>query len=248
MSDTSSSLTTHLLALRESVLRMVIFTFLLYPVCYYIAPYWIEFLTQWACPPEMGRLYYFAPMEVFWVQLQLALVLALIFAYPWNLYQLWRFFAPALYPSERSAFVMWITFSSLLFLGGAVFCIGLILPLLMNFSISFATRHLQPMLGLSAFLSLVSWLALAFGVMFQSPILVMVMVRFGIVSCDTLVAKRPYVIVLILILAGILTPPDLVSQVLLGLPTWLLFELGIFLARRVSPQQNNQNDFEKKGL
>ena len=135
---------------------------------------------------------------------------------------------------------LWIFFSSVLFAGGIAFCIGLILPMLMRFSGGFATPELQPVLGLANFLNLAGWLMLAFGVMFQSPIAVLLAVRFGVISAETIRRKRPYVMTGILIAAAILTPPDIVSQVMLAVPTWLLFELGLILAGKMEERQNEQ--------
>ena len=237
MSAKEETLIDHLEALRRMLLWCIGVTAVLFLPGYFIAPHVIDWLVAWSFPQEVGKLYYFAPMEVFVVQLKLALVLALILAFPWNIWQLWRFLLPALYPNERSALVRWLLSSSVLFFTGIAFCVALILPLLMRFSGDFATAQLQPMLGLANFLELAGWLMLAFGVMFQAPIAVLLCVRFGLVSTNALKQKRPYVMTVILIIAAILTPPDVVSQVMLALPTWLLFELGLWIAQRMEKTQ-----------
>ena len=231
MDKNGNDLIAHLEALRAALLKIVVVTAVLFPAGYFASPHVIRWLTKW-CFPEGGQLHYFAPMEVFWVQLKLALVLSLIVAYPWNLRQIWNFVLPALYAGERRALGWWLIFSTFLFLAGGAFCVGFILPLLMRFSQGFSTPELTPMLGLSSFLELSGWLTLAFGLMFQAPIVVLLAVRFGVISADSLARKRPYVVTAILILAALLTPPDIVSQVMLALPTWLLFEMGLLLARR----------------
>ena len=233
MSENENTLISHLEALRRTLIACVAVTALAYPVGFFVSPYVINFLVQWSFPESIGKLHYFAPMEVFWMQLKLALILALGIAYPWNVWQLWRFLLPALYKGERRVLGCWVVFATVLFLGGVAFCIGVILPLLMNFSGGFATPELQPILGLANFLNLAGWLMLSFGVMFQSPILVLLAVRFGVISVETMAKKRPYIMTVILIVAAILTPPDVVSQIMLAVPTWLLFELGLFLAKRM---------------
>ena len=240
MNDSENTLIAHLDALRRTLIRCVAATAILYPAGYLISPYVITALVQWSFPESVGKLHYFAPMEVFWVQLKLALILALVLAYPWNVLQVWRFLLPALYDGERRALGWWIVFSSVLFFGGVAFCTGVILPMLMNFSGGFATPELQPILGLANFLNLAGWLMLAFGVMFQSPIVVLLAVRFGVISTESLRKKRPYIMTAILIVAAILTPPDIVSQVMLAVPTWLLFELGLFLSVKVEKQQKTE--------
>lgn len=241
MKAAANTLIAHLEALRRTLLSCVIATAILYPVGYLLSPWVIGTLVHWSFPESVERLHYFAPLEVFWVQLKLALILALVMAYPWNLLQVWRFLLPALYREERKAFGWWILFASVLFFGGVVFCGGVILPMLMNFSGGFATPELQPILGLANFLNLAGWLMLAFGVMFQAPIVVLLAVRFGVISAESLRKKRAYIMTAILIVAAILTPPDIVSQVMLAVPTWLLFELGLFLAAKMELKQESES-------
>ena len=236
--DHEETLASHLEALRGALLRCAAATAVLYPVGYLASPYLINALVRWCFPESAGTLHYFAPMEVLWVRLRLALSAALLAAYPWNILQLWRFLLPALYKRERKALGCCIVSSSLLFFCGAAFSIGLILPLMMNFSGGFATAELRPSIGLANFLNLAGWLTLAFGVMFQSPIIVLLAVRFGVISCGSLRRKRPYIATAILIAAAILTPPDIVSQLMLAIPTWLLFELGLIIAGRIEARES----------
>ena len=219
----------HLEALRVTLLRIVLGTAILYPLGYVLAPYAISALIACCLPEEMGTLRYFSPMEVFFVQLKLALVIALILAYPWNMAQIWRFVKPALYIEERRQCRIWLTMSTGLFLVGVGVCLAFILPLIMRFSAGFSTQAIQPMIGLSAFLSLAGWLSLAFGCMFQVPVVTAFAVKAGLISVKSLKQKRPYVLVAILILSAILTPPDVISQIMLALPAYLLFEIGIWL-------------------
>ena len=236
--DHEETLASHLEALRGALLRCAAATAVLYPVGSLASPYLINALVRWCFPESAGTLHYFAPMEVLWVRLRLALIAALLAAYPWNILQLWRFLLPALYKRERKALGCCIVSSSLLFFCGAAFSIGLILPLMMNFSGGFATAELRPSIGLANFLNLAGWLTLAFGVMFQSPIIVLLAVRFGVISCGSLRRKRPYIATAILIAAAILTPPDIVSQLMLAIPTWLLFELGLIIAGRIEARES----------
>ena len=214
------------------MLRCLAGTALLFPAGYAVTPYVIAGLVRWCLPPELGGLHYFSPLEVFLVKLKLALILALVVAYPWNLVQLWRFLVPALREHERRLLRGWLVVASLLFFAGVIFSVLLVLPLLMQFSSQFADDQLRPMLGLAQFLGLSGWLSLAFGLMFQTPVLVVPAVRLGLVSCADLRRRRPIVMTVILIAAAILTPPDVISQLLLAIPTWLLFELGLFWAER----------------
>ncbi|MBQ6473702.1 MAG: twin-arginine translocase subunit TatC [Victivallales bacterium] len=224
----------HLEVLRQTLLRCLAFFFCLYPVCYALSQPFLTWLLAWSLPAKLGGMHYFSPLEVFTVRLKLAGVLDLALSYPWLLFQAWRFCAPALYPDEKRAALWWVAGASLLFFGGVVFCALGILPLVMRFAASFANEQMEPLLGISEYLSMVGWMSLAFGAMFQTPILVMLAVRFGLLTPEGIASKRPYVVVMIFLLAAFLTPPDVVSQLVLGLPTWGLFELGLLLSRRIS--------------
>lgn len=232
----------HLTALRTMLIRCFAALVLAYPIGYLLSPYGIDFLVRWSLPPEIGSLHYFTPMEVFWCRLKFGFLLAFVLSLPWTALQFWRFLLPALYRAERLALRCWIGASVALFLAGAAFCIGLILPLLMRFSAGFATEGLVPVLGFSAFLELAGWLTLAFGIMFQAPIAVLIAVQFGLVTTASLRHLRPYILVGILTVSALLTPPDVLSQILLTLPTWLLFETGLFWAGRIEKKRISRDE------
>lgn len=241
-----NTLIAHLEELRRRLIRILTVTALLYPAAYWCAPYVIRFLVHYALPSADVQLHYFSPMEVFFTQLKLALLLALAAAYPWNIRELWLFLLPALYPGERVALRWWITGASVLFFLGVAFCTALILPMLMEFSFSFSSGELRPVLGLAAFLNLAGWLSLAFGLMFQVPVAVLLAVRFGFIGVESLRRRRPYVMIGILISAAVLTPPDVVSQLMLAVPTWLLFEIGLLLAARLGRKAAEEDDSVRK--
>ena len=237
--DGENTLIGHLEDLRSSLLKIIYAIIILYPVAYYFSSDAIELLIKWCFKDTSVQLHYFAPMEVFWQQLQLSLILALAIAYPWSVMQIWNFLLPALYKEERKALGSWIIISTLLFFGGIIFSVGFILPLMMKFSIGFSSESIKATIGLANFLNLSGWLSLAFGVMFQAPIIVLLIVRFGLVSSNTLAYCRPYVMTVILIISAVLTPPDVVSQVMLAVPTWLLFEIGLMAARKIEIKSKN---------
>ena len=237
MNDRDEPLAAHLEALRSTLIACIVAIVLLCPFSYWASPYVIDYLIKHCIPENVGSLHYFAPMEVFWTQLNLSLILALLLSYPWNIFQIWKFLLPALYKEEARALKIWLFSSSILFASGVAFCIYFILPILMGFSGGFSTEGIKPIIGLQNFLSLAGWLMLAFGLMFQAPIVVLLAVRFGLTTSASLREKRPYAIVAILFFAALLTPPDVVSQVLLAVPTWLLFELGLVLAKKIEKKE-----------
>ena len=178
------------------------------------------------------QLHYFSPMEVFMLQLKIAALLDCVVFSPYIAWNVWQFVLPALYESEKRFIrsIVWIT--SGLFMAGVAFGLVVCFPLLVQFGTSFASEMLQPVFGVSNLVSLALWISLAFGCMFQFPLVTFALIRAGVVSYETVCDKRPYVVVGILVLAALLTPPDVVSQLLLGVPTYLLFETGLLVARR----------------
>lgn len=223
----------HLEALRMTLLACFASWAIALPFGWAAAPVVVRALTRWCCPESLSTLHFFSPLEVFMVNLRMGCVLATVICYPYAMYRIWNFLLPALHDDERRAWRQWLLSSSILFLTGGAFCVALMLPLIMQFAASYASDSITPLIGLSQFMSLSGALILAFGIMFQTPIAVCILVRFGLVRLETIRKSRPYVLIVILIIAALLTPPDVLSQVMLATPTWLLFELGILFASRI---------------
>ena len=234
-----ASLISHLEALRQTLLTCLTATALCYPAGYMMAPEAIDLLLNWCFPGNGGNLYYFSPLEVFWVHLRTGFFLAIMLACPYILFQIWRFVLPALYRHEKKPVLFWSILSVSLFLSGMAFSILAVLPLVTQFAISFSTSHIHAMIGLENFLYLAGMMMLACGIMFQMPVIVFILIRSGLVSRQTLAGKRPFIMTGILIAAAVLTPPDVLSQLLLAVPSWLLFELGLFLASETEPAIQN---------
>ncbi|MDR0675412.1 MAG: twin-arginine translocase subunit TatC [Elusimicrobiota bacterium] len=233
----SNSLIDHIADLRKTLIHCIAAVIILYPAGFLFVPHCINLLVAWSFPVGM-KLNYFSPMEVFILQLKLGGIISFIITFPYIIWHISNFLLPALYENERKVLKYVVFSSTFLFILGTAFCIGVMLPLIMRFSASFASSQLQPMLGLSNFINFCSLLILAFGLMFQFPLLVIVAVKFDIITPEALKNKRPYVIVLILILAAIFTPPDIISQLLLFMPTWILFEIGLLFASRIKNDKN----------
>ena len=161
----------------------------------------------------------------------MALLLSIIVAFPYIMKKIWNFVLPALYDHERKFIGTAVITSTILFICGVTFCIFLILPLIIKFGMSFGGELINPVWGVSNLVNLALWLSFTFGLMFQVPLVTHLLIKFGILSYDTISSKRPYVVVTILVSAALLTPPDIVSQILLFTPTYLLFELGLLFSR-----------------
>lgn len=232
MQETSDQekLVYHLSELRKTLLNIIVCLIILFPIGYLFAPYIIDFVVEWSFNYQNTQLNYFSPMEVFIVDLKVGFILSFTIGFPYTIYQIWKFILPALYDKEKKFLRTIVLCSSFLFVLGVVMCVAFVLPLIIKFSMSFATEQIKPILGISNFLGLSGWLMLAFGLMFQFPIATYFLVKFNIVSIDKLKQKRPYVVIILLLVAALLTPPDVISQLLLFVPTYLLFELGLVFA------------------
>jgi sec-independent protein translocase protein TatC len=179
------------------------------------------------------ELIYTAPLEVFFVELKLALFAGVFVAFPVMGWQIYSFVAPGLYKREKGAVLPFLIAAPVLFLLGALFVYWVMLPLISNFALSFEQQAAEgraaitPQIKVSEYLSLVMALMLAFGLSFQLPVVLSLLGRAGIIGSDTLRSGRKYAVVGILVAAAFFTPPDLISQVMLAVPVFLLYEISI---------------------
>ncbi len=238
--DKDESIISHIEAFREMLIKCISCLGIFIIPILFVAPKCLNLLIKLLIRDNNIALNYFSPVEVFLLQIKLALVIDVILCFPYIARQVWKFFAPALYDHEKK-FIKSIVFtSSTLFILGALFCLFVILPLIINFGMSFATQNIKAVLGISNVINLSLWLTLAFGLMFQLPLITYSLIKSGFVEYKTFENMRPYVIVTILIIAGILTPPDILSQVLLFTPTYLLFELGLLFAKAKTKKEKDE--------
>jgi len=172
-----------------------------------------------------------AVTEAFFTKMKVAFVAAIIVALPVLLWQAWQFVAPGLYEHEKRYTRSFVSFGSLFFIAGAVFCYEVVVQLGLNFLLRrYEVIHVQPLIQIGDYLSLVSRLVLAFGVMFELPVLAFFLARVGLIDHRFLIRHVSYAVIAIAILAAILTPPDLISQVLFMVPLTLLYGLSVGVA------------------
>lgn len=235
MDDNKLSLVDHLEELRRRIFIQLCAVIVMYIPGYLLAQPSIDLLInslkRGNVFPADATLVYTEPMSFFFTQLSMGLVYALVFASPVLAYQTWQFVAPALFKHERMAISRLSGFSCLLFLIGVAFAIFLVFPALIRFSYGMATDNIRPMLQVDSVVYLAVLLMLGFGVMFQLPIVVAFLTLSGIVEIDTIKKARPYVVLVIFVLAAILTPPDVISQLAMGIPSWILFELSLLFVQ-----------------
>ena len=194
--------------------------------------------------PEGTPLIFLNAPDVFFTYLKIALVLSLFATAPITFYQVWAFVAPGLYKNERRAFIGYFISSISLLISGAAFAFYIVFPLIFDFFLGFSTEMIQAMPAIKEYLTLVLKLLFAFGLSFQIPIIIMVLVRLDLITPQALADKRRYVIVWAFIFAAILTPPDIISQTLLALPMLLLYEVGVVLARYTSHKRDGSESVE----
>ena len=234
-------LLSHLLELRSRLLLCFGIFALTFIGCYLVSEQIYNFLLQPLVQsfddPNSRRMIFTGLHEAFMTQLKVALFAAMLLTLPFALLQLWRFLAPALYQHERRYTLVLMLSTPLLFLAGAALAYYLVFPLAWEFFLSFETTATEQRIAVqlearvSEYLHLVMRLVLAFGISFQLPILLFLLAKTGIVTAQGLAESRRYAIVATFAVAAIITPPDLISQIALGTPILLLYELSILLIR-----------------
>ncbi len=183
----------------------------------------------------------------FFTPIKFAALVAFVIAVPWVLYQVWAFVAPGLYKNERRRVVPLMTSGTLLFYGGIAFAYFLVLPTVFRFIIGIAPEGVEVMTDIAKYLDFVLGIFLAFGVAFETPVAMVLMVKTGFITPAKLAAKREYVVVGAFVLAAVITPPDIVSQIMLAVPVYLLYEVGIIAARILVPGSREVEQQESEG-
>ena len=194
--------------------------------------------------PEGAKMIATGVITPFMVPVKVTALAAFLIALPYVLYQAWAFVAPGLYEHEKKLALPLVIASTVLFLAGVAFCYYIVFVRVFTFIHNFAPKSITPAPDIEAYFSFVITMFLAFGVTFEIPIVVILLVRMGLVSVEKLRDARPYVIVGAFVVAAVVTPPDVLSQFMLALPMCLLYEAGLFLARFISVRQKEQSDYK----
>ena len=237
--DTEQPLIAHLAELRNRLLRSLACVFALFLGLSVFAN---DIYTLVAGPllaqlPEQSSMIATEVAAPFLAPFKLAFFVAVFISVPYLLYQAWAFVAPGLYENERRLVFPLLASSVLLFYLGCAFAFFVVFPLLFAFLTSTAPVGVTVMTDISHYLNFILKLFFAFGIAFEVPIAIILLVWTGLTSVETLARKRPYIIVGAFTVGMLLTPPDIISQVLLAVPVWLLFELGLILGRFVKRRQ-----------
>lgn len=179
---------------------------------------------------SVKQLNFFAPTEAFMVRLKLSFVLGLMVAFPFILGKVWHFVAPGLFDRERRTVYPLLVTASILFYVGVLFCYIVLIPIVLDFLLGFGTDKLNPIISVNSYFAFVARMCLTFGLVFQLPIVVLMLSITGIVTPGQLLRQWRYAVLIIFVVAAVLTPPDPVSQVLMALPVLLLYIGSVFVA------------------
>lgn len=234
----------HLAELRSRILRAVLAVLIVFFPLFYVANELYAFISAplRAVLPEGSSMIATEVASPFLTPFKLALVMAFFIAIPYVLHQIWSFVAPGLYSHEKRLAVPLLVSSILLFYAGMAFAYFAVFPLVFAFLTGVGPSDVAIMTDINAYLEFVLKLFFAFGFAFEIPVATLLLVISGATTVDSLKAKRPYVVVGCFVLGMLLTPPDMISQVLLALPMWMLYEAGIFFARFVRARTAEGDD------
>lgn len=245
--DQEQPIVSHLVELRSRLMRALLAIFILFLCLFYFANNLYEIVSAplTALLPAGTSMIATDVTSPFFAPFKLTLVLSIFLAMPFILHQVWGFISPGLYKHEKRLAVPLLASSIVLFYSGIAFAYFVVFPLIFGFFTSVGPENVAVMTDISSYLNFVLKIFFAFGVVFEIPIATLLLVWSGITDVQSLRAKRAYVIVGCFVLGMLLTPPDVISQTLLAVPMWLLFELGIVLAvivKRKAPAKDEEQD------
>ena len=233
MDEKKLPLTSHLQELRKRLILSFIAIGGGFALCYALADSLFNIL---AAPllkmmPAGGSLIFTSVAEAFFTYMKVAFIAGLMLSSPFVLYQIWAFVAPGLYRHEKKYVIPFVLAGSCFFAFGILFGYYVAIPVGFKFLLGYATDLIKPMPSMKEYLSFSIKFLLAFGIVFEFPVVLVLLARIGVVRAETLAKKRKYAILLIFVFAAVMTPPDLISQVLMALPLIGLYELSILLSR-----------------
>lgn len=232
----------HLIELRDRLLRMVVAVLIIFLCLFAFSEEIFSYVAKplIALMPEGTSMIATGVTSPFLVPFKLVLMLSVLLSLPYTLYQLWAFVAPGLYKHEKSLIAPLVASSVLLFYLGIAFAYFVVFPLLFGFFIAIAPEGVAVMTDIGAYLDFILAIFFAFGIAFEMPVATFLLVQAGATTPKDLAAKRPYIIVGVFVIGMLLTPPDIISQSLLALPMWMLFEIGLIAARVVQKKKEEQ--------
>src|SRR5258705_3953726 len=241
--STQDTFISHLVELRDRLLRAILAVVVVFLCLFYWARELYALLAKplIAALPVGGQMIATDVVGVFLVPVKVAFLVAFVIALPYVLYQVWAFVAPGLYVNEKRLVLPLVVASSLLFLLGMSFAYFLVFPVVFKFMASIAPEGVAWMTDIDKYLSFVLTMFIAFGITFEVPVAVVLLVRLAVITVEKLREIRPYVVVGAFVVGAVFTPPDVVSQLMLAFPLWLLYETGIVAASMMFKPQPDED-------
>mgnify|MGYP001481783467 FL=1 len=238
--DQPQTLIAHLTELRDRIIRCLIAVFIIFLFLFPFANEIYEFISLPLRDllPEGASMIATEVASPFLTPFKLSMLLSLYLAMPYVLFQIWRFISPGMYLSEQRIAIPILSSSIILFYVGTAFAYFVVFPLVFSFFTSVAPDGIEIMTDINRYLDFVLKLFFAFGLAFEIPIVAIILIVTGVTTAEKLASKRPFILVGCFVIGMLLTPPDVISQSLLAIPMWILFELGVFLARRMEPMKD----------
>ncbi len=238
MEDKQLTLVEHLSELRKRVIIIFIAIILGAGVSYKYIDIIIEYMVK---PAKKLEFIYLSPPELFVAYIKIAIIAGIIISSPISLMQIWLFIKPGLKRNERKYLLFSLYMGIIFFLIGCIFAYLTIIPITIEFFTQVSVEQIAPLFSFDSYLSFISSLLFSFGLVFELPLLIVLLTQLNLITADTLKKYRKIVILVIFIVAAILTPPDVVSQVLLALPMLFLYELSIWISAWMGRRKKQRN-------
>ncbi len=224
----------------DKLRKRIIYCFLFIGLGMIIILPFIDRIMNYLTKP-VGNLVFISPYEAFFSKIELTLFCGILISLPVNICIVYSFIKDFLPKHSKRSLIFFFPVAILLFISGTMLCIFVMLPLGVKFFLGFSTADIKPAISVGKYISLVVAMSLAFGLVFELPLVVLILSKMGIVSHNMLSKSRKYVIVVVFIVAAILTPPDIVTQIIMALPMLLLFEISIWLCKIYGSDKNLKN-------
>ncbi len=231
--------THHLIELKNRLVQVALVVFLFFGVCFYF----IDFLLLWLedpLPKKYSELTFITPTEPFFTAMKVSFMGSMFISMPWILYHIWGFIAPGLKVKEKKVTALFVSFGTLFFLFGGLFCYFLVVPLGLKFLLNYGTTWWKMQVTIGFYFSFVVKMILAFAFAFQTPLIMVLLTKFGVINTIKMKLYRKWAFLGTFGLAAVLTPPDIITQVLLAFPLYGLYEFGIIVSRFFEDPKNRE--------
>lgn len=225
------SLFHHLSELRARLISCAVFFIIFFSGCWFFSEEILEWIAQPISPylkQSEGRLIFTAPMDEFLAHIRVALFGALVLGFPVLMFHVWKFLSPGLYKKEKTFFISLYATSTVLFFAGILFIYFIVYPLSFNFLMNVGSS--MALISIKEYLSFFILTTLIFGLLFETPLIILGLVWIGILNAQQLKSSRRYVVIILAVISAVVTPPDIISMIFLLIPLYLLYELSIFTA------------------